>query len=127
MPVKLTPALHRAESPLTQLCQVSLASAANVSFPPIVMDAALITELHCGLKADHSCHELAKVAKGQTLQYALGGTFRVLKVSNLKLVSSSDTQVTCRAKALFSDGRDRQLTYRVWEVEGERFYEFSSG
>ena len=73
------------------------------------------------------CEELAKVARGQTLQNVFGTSFRVLKVSSVSKVSSTNTQLTCRAKVLLDTGDQRNMTIKVKEVDGQRFYEFRSG
>ena len=56
-----------------------------------------------------------------------GASFRVLKVSSVSKVSPTNTQLTCRAKVLLDNGDQRNMTIKVKEVDGQRFYEFRSG
>lgn len=70
--------------------------------------------------------ELVDIAKGSTLRNAFGASYRVLRVSNLRRVSRSPTQLTCRGSVLLDSGRETSLTMKMKDVEGERFFEFSS-
>lgn len=73
-----------------------------------------------------SCHDLGKVAKGQSLRNAFGASSRVLDVISVKQVSRHMSQVTCSAKVLLSDGQRATLRIKVSDFKGEKLYEFST-
>ena len=73
-----------------------------------------------------TCEELVEVANGQSLRNAFGASYRVLKVYDPREVGRSPSQLTCRTGVLLDDGRETDLTVRLKEVQGERFFEFSA-
>lgn len=87
-----------------------------------------ITQIELGNKPinDVKCSQLASVAKGVAMKNVFGANYQVIKISKLKQVSRSTTQLTCQGGALLDSGREVRLTMKVKDVGGERFYEFSS-
>jgi len=73
---------------------------------------------------DITCEDLGRVAKGQSLQNMFGAQFRILELTELRKVSSSASEVTCRAKALMSNGDQSVLTIKISLVNGEKYFEF---
>lgn len=76
--------------------------------------------------AEVTCEDLVPVAQGRTLSNVFGAQFRVLELSNFRHVSTTSSNVTCRATALLSNGNEVQLRVSVSQRGGRRFYEFST-
>jgi hypothetical protein len=73
-----------------------------------------------------SCDEVGRVAMTKSLQNAFGARFQILEVSGAQRVALNSNELVCRARALLSNGQNVNLTIKVKESGGRRYYEFHS-
>lgn len=61
----------------------------------------------------YDCQKVASLFKGEALQNAFGGSFKIIKVSSLKEVSKTSTMIVCTGEMSLSNGTSQQMRMSV--------------
>lgn len=72
--------------------------------------------------AKYDCDKVAGLFKGEKLQNAFGGSFKIVKVSNTKQVSKTLTKITCTGMMDLSNGKTQEMRMTVEKSGSDIMY-----
>ena len=76
--------------------------------------------------SQYECSDVVDLVKGEELQNAFGGKFKILFIEDVKLISKNNNKIICSGKLKLSNGSDQIMKLSVTKnSDSEIYYEVS--
>tara|TARA_B110000879_G_scaffold188460_1_gene251140 strand:- start:1329 stop:1679 length:351 start_codon:yes stop_codon:yes gene_type:complete len=74
--------------------------------------------------SQYECSDVVKLVKGEELQNAFGGRFKIIFVNDVELISKNEEKIICSGNLKLSNGTNQTMELSVTKTaENEIYYE----